>query len=217
LDLFARFVQFVSSEQIVMAAAANIISAPTAAWSETLPRRGRVGILALILTESAFFSIFVVAYIFYLGKSITGPFPRDVLSTPILNTVCLLSSSITIVLAIRSLRAGAIRTFTIWWFATFALGFEFLVGTAFEWHKLIYRYGLTIRTNLFGTTYYALVGLHALHVTVGLLLILLVMVLTMCGYMSDRHVERTDVLSWYWHFVDAVWVVVFLTVYVVGH
>jgi cytochrome c oxidase subunit III len=199
-----------------MAAATTTIPAPTVPWSKTLPRKGRVGILALILTESVFFSIFVVAYVFYLGKSLAGPYPKDVLSTPILNTICLLSSSITIVLAIRSLRAGAIRTFTVWWFVTFALGFEFMIGTAMEWHKLIYHDGLTIRTNLFGTTYYSLVGLHALHVTIGLLLILLVGILTMCGYMNESHVERTDVLSWYWHFVDAVWVVVFLTVYVIG-
>ena len=199
-----------------MAAAATTVPASGAPWSATLPRRGHVGILALILTESAFFSIFVVAYIFYLGKSLTGPFPRDVLSPPIVNTICLLSSSITIVLAIRALRAGSIRAFAAWWFITFALGLEFMVGTALEWHHLIYRDGLTIRTNLFGTTYYSLVGLHALHVTIGLLLILLVLILTMCGYMNDRHIERTDVLSWYWHFVDAVWVVVFLTVYVIG-
>src|SRR6266436_2221632 len=199
-----------------MAAAATSIPASAATWSQTLPRRGRVGILALILTESAFFSIFVVAYVFYLGKSLTGPYPKDVLSAPILNTICLLSSSITIVLAVRALRAGSIRTFAIWWLVTFALGLEFMIGTALEWHRLIYHDGLTIRTNLFGTTYYSLVGLHALHVTVGLLLILLVLILTMCGYMNNRYVERTDVLSWYWHFVDAVWVVVFLTVYVIG-
>lgn len=199
-----------------MAAAATAISTTAPRWDETLPRRGHVGILALILTESAFFSIFVVAYIFYLGKSLTGPFPKDVLSPPILNTICLLSSSITIVLAIRALRANSIRAFAIWWFITFALGLEFLIGTALEWRRLIYHDGLSIRTNLFGTTYYSLVGLHALHVTIGLLLILLVLILTMCGYMNERHVERTDVLSWYWHFVDAVWVVVFLTVYVIG-
>jgi cytochrome c oxidase subunit 3 len=199
-----------------MAAAPTTIAGPTVPWNETLPRKGRVGILALILTESVFFSIFVVAYVFYLGKSLAGPHPKDVLSIPILNTICLLSSSITIVLAIRSLRAGAIGAFTVWWFVTFALGLEFMIGTAMEWHKLIYHDGLTIRTNLFGTTYYSLVGLHALHVTIGLLLILLVGILTMCGYMNERHVERTDVLSWYWHFVDAVWVVVFLTVYVIG-
>ena len=199
-----------------MAAASSAIPSPAVAWSETLPRRGRVGVLLLILTESSFFSIFVVAYIFYIGKSLTGPYPKDVLSAPILNTICLLSSSITIVVAIRALRAGSIRSFAIWWFVTFALGFEFLIGTALEWHRLIYHEGLTIRTNLFGTTYYSLVGLHALHVTVGLLLILFVMIMTICGYMNDRHVERTDVLSWYWHFVDAVWVVVFTVVYILG-
>jgi cytochrome c oxidase subunit 3 len=199
-----------------MAAAPTTIPTAAVQWSTTLPRRGRVGIIALILTESVFFSIFVVAYIFYVGKSLTGPYPKDVLSPPILNTICLLSSSITVVLAIRALRANSIRAFATWWFVTFALGFEFMIGTAIEWHHLIYHDGLTIRTNLFGTTYYALVGLHALHVTIGLMLILLVLILTMCGYMNERHVERTDVLSWYWHFVDAVWIVVFLTVYVVG-
>ena len=197
-------------------AAASALPVSAVQWRDTLPRRGRVGILALILTESAFFSIFVVAYIFYVGKSLTGPYPKDVLSPPIVNTICLLSSSIAIVVAIRALRANHIRTFATWWFITFALGLEFLLGTAPEWHRLIYRDGLTIRTNLFGTTYYSLVGLHALHVTVGLLLILLVMILATCGYMNNRHIERVEMLSWYWHFVDAVWVVVFLTVYVIG-
>ena len=199
-----------------MATAPTTIPASPSAWGDTLPRRGRVGILALILTESAFFSIFVVAYIFYIGKSLSGPFPRDVLSVPIVNTICLLSSSLTIVFAIQSLRAGSIRGFAAWWFVTFALGIEFLCGTAIEWRRLIYHEGLTIRTNLFGTTYYSLVGLHALHVTVGLLLILLVLIFTLSGYMNNRHAERTEILSWYWHFVDAVWVVVFLTVYVIG-
>src|SRR5271169_3363265 len=119
-----------------MAAAPTAIPA-TDVWSDTLPYRGRVGILALILTESAFFSIFVVAYIFYLGKSLSGPFPRDVLSPPILNTICLLSSSITIVLAIHALRANSLRAFAAWWFITFALGLEFMIGTAMEWHHLI--------------------------------------------------------------------------------
>ena len=88
-----------------MAAAPTITQVSATSWSESLPRRGQVGILSLILTESAFFSIFVSAYIFYIGKSLTGPFPRDVLSPPIVNTICLLSSSVTIVFAIRSLRA----------------------------------------------------------------------------------------------------------------
>lgn len=197
-----------------MAAAPFAIAKPAESW--TLAPRGRVGVLALILTESAFFSIFVVAYIFYIGRSLTGPFPRDVLTPPIVNTICLVSSSITIVFAVRALQAGSLRSFGIWWLATFALGLEFLIGTGREWHRLIYHDGLTISTNLFGTTYYSLVGLHALHVVIGLILILLVLILTIFGFMNRQYAERTEVLSWYWHFVDAVWVVVFLTVYVIG-
>src|SRR5271170_7616148 len=113
-----------------------------------MPSRGRVGMIALILTESAFFTIFVTAYVFYIGKSLTPPFPRDVLSYPIFNTICLLSSSITIALASSALRTGLIRRFAILWFITLALGVEFLVGTGLEWYRLIYRDGLTIRTNL---------------------------------------------------------------------
>jgi len=199
-----------------MAASPVIAPSSRGEWERALPYKGRVGVCSLILTESAFFSIFVVAYLFYIGKSLSGPFPKDVLSPPIVNTICLLSSSVTIVIAVRALRNGAIGTFLLWWLATLALGLEFLIGTAFEWHTLIYRNGLTIGTNLFGTTYYSLVGLHALHVTIGLSLILLVGILTILGHMDRRYAERAEVLSWYWHFVDGVWVVVFLTVYVIG-
>jgi cytochrome c oxidase subunit III len=196
-------------------AAATSITAP-AQEAQALPPRGRVGILALILTESAFFSIFVAAYIFYIGKSLSPPYPRDILSVPIVNTICLLSSSATIVFAVRALRLGNTRVFAMWWLATLILGLEFLTGTALEWHRLIYREHFTISTNLFGTTYYSLVGLHALHVTVGLIMLLIVMLLTAGGHVSRRYAEHTELLSWYWHFVDAVWVVVFTTVYVIG-
>ncbi len=189
---------------------------PAIADPWVLPSRGRAGMIALIATETAFFTIFVTAYVFYIGKSLTPPYPRDVLSYPLFNTVCLLSSSVTIALAARALRGGALRRFAILWFVTLALGVEFLIGTGLEWHRLIYRVGLTIRTNLFGTTYYSLVGLHAVHVTIGSLAIALVMTLTLMGAVGEEHAERIELLSWYWHFVDAVWIVVFLTVYVIG-
>ena len=128
---------------------------------------------ALIAAESAIFTIFVVAYIFYIGKSLSGPTPKDVLKIPIFTTICLLSSSLTIHLAVRALRKAKIGAFGLWWFVTLALGTIFLVGTGREWHHLIFDEGLTISTNLFGTTYYSLVGLHAFHVTVGLLAIAL--------------------------------------------
>ena len=170
----------------------------------------------LMAAEAAMFTIFVVAYLFYAGKSLAGPFPKDVLHVPILFTICLLSSSATIHLAVRSWTRGDMTAFAAWWLATIALGALFLAGTALEWRRLIYDQGLTIQTNLFGTTYYALVGLHALHVTVGLVCLAVVSALALAGHVRREHAPSGDVLSLYWHFVDGVWVVVFTVVYVVG-
>ncbi len=177
--------------------------------------KGRVGMVGLIIAESAIFTIFVVAYLFYLGKSLAGPSPRQVLELPLVNTFCLLSSSATITFAVRALGRGRGDLFRIWWFATIALGAYFLAGTAHEWDRLIHQ-GLTITTNLFGTTFYSLVGLHASHVVVGLLALTLVLVFALRGAVKSEHVERIEVLALYWHFVDAVWVVVFTVVYIIG-
>jgi len=170
----------------------------------------------LIAAEAAVFTIFVVAYIFYIGNSLTGPQPRDVLHVPIFLTICLLSSSLTIHLAVKSLRDARSRSFALWWLLTLVLGAVFLAGTVREWNHLIYDEGLTIQTNLFGTTYYSLVGLHALHVTAGVLALAAVSLFTFLGYVKQEHAARVEVLSMYWHFVDAVWVVVFIVVYIIG-
>ncbi len=182
----------------------------------TRPSRGVVGMACLIVAETAIFTIFVVAYIYYIGRDTWGPTPRQVLELPIFNTVCLLSSSLTIWLAERSIEHGRMRAFTLWWASTIALGAIFLFGTAREWDKLITHDGLTIRTNLFGTTFYSLVGLHATHVIVGLSLLLLVLAFALTNRLHAGHAERVKVLALYWHFVDAVWVVVFTVVYLVG-
>jgi len=181
-----------------------------------LPSRGIVGMTCLILAESAIFVIFVVAYIFYIGKSLTGPTPKDVLELPILTTICLLSSSLTVHAAVSTLRKGKNQLCSLWLAATVLLGGIFLAGTAHEWYDLIYKHGLTIRTNLFGTTFYSLVGLHATHVVVGLILLSLALLFSVRGEVKEEHCEKLEVLSLYWHFVDGVWVVVFLVVYVLG-
>ena len=180
-----------------------------------LPSRGKVGMYSLIVGESAIFTIFVVAYVFYIGKSLSGPTPA-ILEVPIWGTVCLLSSSFFIWLAERAIEKGEMKKFALWWSVTIGLGLFFMVDTAIEWHKLIYRDGLTIRTNLFGTTFYSLVGLHATHVALGLVMLSLVLVFTLTGHVNKNHAERIQVLSLYWHFVDAVWVVVFTVVYILG-
>src|SRR5579883_2992767 len=183
------------------------------AWVQ--PSKGRVAMFCLILAESAIFTIFVVAYIYNLGKSLYGPTPQ-VLEVPIWNSIFLLSSSLTIWLAERAVEHGKIKVFGLWWALTFALGTIFLVGTGVEWHKLITVDGLTISTNLFGTTFYSLVGLHASHVILGLIALLVVLLFTVTGHVREEHAERIQVLALYWHFVDAVWIVVFTVVYVIG-
>ncbi len=178
--------------------------------------RGRVGMWCLIVAESAIFTIFVAAYIFYIGKSLDGPTPDQILTVPVITTICLLSSSLTMHWATAALRKGNLIVFNLCWITTFALGAIFLGGTAREWHHLIFQEGFTVSTNLFGTTFYALVGLHASHVAVGLIALGTVAILSLLGKVRTEHAERCEVLALYWHFVDAVWVVVLTVVYGLG-
>ncbi len=129
------------------------------------------------------------------------------------------------------MRSGSVAAFVGWWSATIVLAIVFLAGTAYEWQTLIYEHSLTISRNLFGTTYYTLVGFHAVHVTVGVIVMLTVLGLVLRtggGWWvagggkkpngpATRHLTPvTQLVSWYWHFVDGVWVVVFTVVYLVG-
>lgn len=197
-----------------MSQAAFVNSNAEIPWE--MASRGIVGMCCLILAEASIFIIFIVAYVYYIGKDLVGPRPHDVLELPIFTSICLFSSSATVHFAVSALEHGKRALTSLWLAATILLGGIFLAGTAHEWYQLIYREGLTIRTNLFGTTFYSLVGLHASHVIVGLILLTSTLIFSLTGGLTSRHTNRIEVLSLYWHFVDAVWVVVFLVVYVLG-
>jgi cytochrome c oxidase subunit III len=192
----------------------RIVTMPSAeggpAW------RGRVGMVGLITAEASLFAVFVVAYLAYIGKSVSGPRPADVLEVPVVGTLCLLSSSVTVALGARALARNAARRAGLWLLVTVMLGTVFLLGTAREWRRLITEQGLTIGTNLFGTTFYPLVGLHASHVIVGLVMLGLCCGFAWAGALRPADTGRVEMVSWYWHFVDAVWIVVFSVVYVIG-
>jgi cytochrome c oxidase subunit III len=175
------------------------------------------GVLCFLLSEVALFSTLIVTYLIYLGREQVGPTPA-VLSLPLVigTTICLLSSSGTAHLAEQSLRRGAVRKFVIFWSATIMLGVVFLLGTAYEWYGLITRSHLTIASNLFGSTYYTLVGFHAFHVTAGLIILLIMLGLVLRRQVTPRRASGVELSSWYWHFVDGVWVVVFTVVYLLG-
>ena len=180
-----------------------------------LPSRGKVGKLSLIAAEVGIFVIFIVAYLFYLGKDVGGPTPA-ILHPPLFLSICLLSSSATMELAVRGLKRSGARGFIGWWLLTFVLGAIFITGTGLEWRHLIQDEGLTISTNLFGTTFYSLVGLHGFHVLIGLVLMLLTVGFAARGWLVRESAPKVEVIALYWHFVDVVWVVVFTVVYLVG-
>ena len=196
--------------------AASTLTVPQPEMPMSLPLRGRVGMWCLIVAESAIFAIFVVAYLYYAGKSITGPTPREVLEVPIFISICLFSSSFTIVMGEKAIDRGNIKLFTLWLFATIVLGAIFVAGSLREWYRLIYEHGVTISSSLFGTTFYSLVGLHLSHVIVGLTMLSSVLIFAILGSVKQEHAERMGVLALYWHFVDTVWVVVLSVVYFIA-
>jgi cytochrome c oxidase subunit 3/cytochrome o ubiquinol oxidase subunit 3 len=174
--------------------------------------------LAFLVSEVAFFSTLIVTYIVFIGKSRAGPFPAEVLSLGLVfvTTACLLSSSGTVHLAEKSMRRGASGVFVGWWLLTIGLGVLFLLGTAYEWYGLIVDHQLTMNRNMFGTTFYTLVGFHAAHVTVGVIVMLILLGLVLGRRITGKDATPVQLTSWYWHFVDGVWIVVFAVVYIIG-
>jgi cytochrome c oxidase subunit 3 len=172
------------------------------------------GMVSFLVSEAAFFSTLIVAFVTFRDQDTVGP-TREVLSLPLAaaTTSCLVASSFTIHLATHALGHGRRRLFELWWAATILLGSVFLSGTALEWHTLITRDGLTISRNLLGSTFYMLVGFHALHVTGGILSMAIVLGLSLARRLSDVDTTGPRMVAWYWHFVDVVWLVVFAVVY----
>jgi cytochrome c oxidase subunit 3/cytochrome o ubiquinol oxidase subunit 3 len=186
------------------------------------PSAPQWGMIAFLVSEVAFFSTLVMVYIVYIGSDQLpggrgGPTPAELLSLNlvIVTTICLLSSSATIHFAEWALRRGSETGFRLWWMLTIALGIVFLAGTAYEWRDLI-AHGLTMQRNLFGTTYYTLVGFHGAHVTAGVITMLIMLALALRRQVTAANPHGVELVSWYWHFVDGVWVVVFSVVYLVG-
>jgi cytochrome c oxidase subunit III len=176
------------------------------------------GMISFLASEAAFFATLVVVYLTFLGKDTVSPTPSEALSLPLVvgTTLVLLSSSMTIHFAEKRLKTGDLAGFRLLWTATIVLGMAFLLGTAYEWRELITRHHLTISRNLFGTTYYTLIGFHGLHVTAGVIVMLIMLSLVVTRQVTTQNSLGIEMVSWYWHFVDGVWLVVFTVVYLVG-
>jgi cytochrome c oxidase subunit III len=179
----------------------------------------KVGMLTFLASEVAFFGTLIMSYVFFLRETTRGqPNPSQVFRLPMVlaASACLFSSSATVHLAERAFRRGVLRVFLGWWGLTIVLGASFLAATVLEWNDLIGVWGLTISRNMFGTTYFTLVGFHALHVAVGLIVMSIIFYLAWRRQITERNAIAVEVVSWYWHFVDGVWAAVFTLVYLIG-
>lgn len=172
---------------------------------------------AFLGSDCMFFGTLIATYVVYQGKSLKGPFPIDVFNIPItsVSTFVLLMSSMSMVLAYAALRQGNVKSFRIWIFSTAFLGMTFLGFQVFEFRDFVHE-GLTLKTNLFGTTFFTLTGLHGAHVTLGVIWLLSLGFHSFKGGITpDKHLD-VDLAALYWHFVDVVWIIIFTVVYLFG-
>ena len=172
---------------------------------------------AFLGSDCMFFGSLIATYIVYQGKSVKGPFPEDGFSIPVtsVSTFVLLMSSMSMVLAYSALRQGNVKSFRIWIFSTAILGMTFLAFQVFEFRDFVQE-GLTPRTNLFGTTFFILIGFHGAHVTLGVIWLLSLGFHSFKGGVRpDTHLD-VDLAALYWHFVDVVWIIIFTVVYLFG-
>ncbi len=175
--------------------------------------RNKMAMILFIASEAIFFSMLVAAYVYFHIGPQTGPGAADVLNPYKTGfySVCLFSSSYTIWRAGCNREASRRRT-AGWLVATIILGMAFLFGEAREWDDMIHR-NVTISRDLFGTSFFTLTGFHGLHVTVGLIMLGILLGMTLLGRSDEPRWDAMESVSLYWHFVDAVWVVIFTVVY----
>ena len=167
-------------------------------------------------SECLLFGSLISTYLVYKGRSVSGPTPHEILNIPVtsVSTFDLLMSSLAMVLALASVSRGDKLWARFWLGTTAFLGLVFLGFQYYEFTSFV-REGLTIRTNLFGSTFFTLTGTHGAHVAVGVLLLLTLLVRSFQGKLGPEKAINVEVTGLYWHFVDVVWIVIFTVVYLI--
>jgi heme/copper-type cytochrome/quinol oxidase subunit 3 len=183
----------------------------------SIRERGKMAVGLFIFSEVNFFLLLIIAYVYYHAYPGPGPTAATALNpmrTGIFS-LALFASSATIWMASRASRRSDRRGLVRWLGITIALGVLFMLGQAREYYDLIAS-GVTVSRNLFATTFFTLTGFHGLHVMVGLVALSISFVLARAGKLHEHDRDGFGAVEWYWHFVDAVWVVVFSIVYLWG-
>ena len=185
------------------------------ATSTGLPNT-KLAMWLFLASDCLLFGALISSYVLYRGSSLVGPYPSDVFDIPYtsVSSFVLLASSLTMVLALAAIQRGEIGRMRVWLLATALLGMTFVGGQVYEF-TTFYREGLTLSTNLFGTTFYVLTGFHGTHVGVGILMLLSLVAMSFTGRITPRDTMAVELVGLYWHFVDIVWIVIFTVVYLI--
>ena len=157
-----------------------------------------------------------VGCVFPLDTTVNGVTYVGLFDIPFtsISAFVLLMSSVTMVLALAAIQRNDRRGLSIWLLATALLGMSFLAGQVFEFTEFVHE-GLTLNTNLFGTTFFVLTGFHGAHVSVGVLILLSMFVMALRGRLTREKSLNVELAGLYWHFVDIVWIVIFTLVYLI--
>ena len=176
----------------------------------------KLAMWAFLGSECLLFGALITTYFLYRGRSVVGPSPKQIYDIPYtsVSSFVLLMSSLTMVLALSSIQRGDHKRLRLWLTATATLGAVFIGGQVYEFTSFI-REGLTIKTNLFGSSFFVMTGFHGVHVTVGIIMLLSLVSLSLRGRLPQEKAEVVEIAGLYWHFVDIVWIVIFTVVYLV--
>ena len=176
----------------------------------------KVGFWTFIGSECLFFASLISTYLVYKGRSVVGPYPEEILNIPLtsVSTFVLLMSSLAMVLALDAVQKGDKKLSLVWLGGVILLGSGFLGFQAYEFTHFVQE-GLTLSTNVFGSSFFVLTGFHGAHVTGGVIWMITLWILAARGKIKATDSLKVEIAGLYWHFVDIVWIVIFTLVYLI--
>lgn len=176
----------------------------------------KLGMWAFLGSECLFFGSFITTYLLYRNNVLSGPTPHEIYDIPFtsVSSFVLLMSSLTMVLALNAIHRHDERAMRIWLLATALLGMTFIGGQIYEFTTFVHE-GMKLDTSTFSSAFFVLTGFHGAHVTVGILMLLALVMMSMFGRLQPGASRKVEMIGLYWHFVDIVWVVIFTVVYLI--
>ena len=171
---------------------------------------------AFLGSECLLFGALISTYILYRHKSVSGPTPHSLYDIPFtsVSSFVLLMSSLSMALAVAAIQRGDQRRLRVWLSTTALLGSVFIGGQIYEFTTFIRR-GMTIKTNVTSGAFFVLTGFHGVHVTLGIIMLLSLVSLSIRGKIPQAKAEVVEIAGLYWHFVDIVWIIIFTVVYLI--